>query len=341
MIEFNKTLTTSRWLNPGADQPQEMPVEWRTDPLNGDVGMVLDLPLRPLEKTDFKTLAAKSLERPCPFCPENFGRAASKYPPEILPEGRLSRGRSHLIANIVPWVPWGAVAVIHPEHFTPPQDIGEADLLNAFLLCRDFLKRILAWDPSLKYQVVGWNFLPPACSSQLHAHLQAFPSSQPMALHRNMLDRSADYRARTGRHWWRDFVAQEKSAGGRHIATLGATEWFASFVSRSWYFDVTAVIPGSVSILDLREEQLRDLVRGLRHCLRYMADRSYDSYNLALYSGILGEDGFWTHARLIQRGVFPPLGQADMGTYQLLGGAWTMVTRPEQVCRDLKPYFGT
>jgi galactose-1-phosphate uridylyltransferase len=340
MIEFKKSTIPSRWLNPGSDLPQEMQVEWRTDPLNGDVGMVLDLPVRPLEKTDFKTLAARSLERPCPFCPENFGHTASKYPPEVLPEGRLSQGRSHLIANIVPWVPWSAVAVISPEHFVPPQEIEETDLLNAFMLCRDFTKRIITWDPSLQYHVTGWNFLPPACSSQLHAHLQAFPSAQPMALHKTMLDGSRDYLERTGRHWWRDFVDQEKQGGGRHIATIGGTEWFTSWVSRSWFFDVTAVIPGSVSILDLGFEQLRDLVRGLKNCLRYMSSRAYDSFNLALYSGILGENGFWTHARLIQRGVFPPLGQADMGTFQLLGGAWTMLTRPEQVCRDLKPYFG-
>lgn len=339
MIEFSKTTTPSRWLEGGSGQPREMQVEWRTDPLNGDIGMILDLPQRPLEKTDFKALVAKSQERPCPFCPENFARSATRYPPEILPEGRLSRGRSQLIANLVPWVPWGAVAIISPEHFVPPQDIAETDLLNAFLLCRDFLKRISDWDAALKYQVVGWNFLPPACSSQLHAHLQAFPSAQPMALHRTMLDRCRDYRARTGRHWWRDFVTQEKQSGGRHIATLGGTEWFTSWVSRSWFFDVTAVVPGSVSILDLRDEQLGDLVRGIKHCLRFMADRAYDSFNLALYSGILGEEGFWTHARLIQRGVFPPLGQADMGAYQLLGGAWTMLTRPEQVCRELIPYF--
>lgn len=339
-IEFKHTLTPSRWLNPASDPPEQtVNVEWRTDPLNGDIGMVLGLRAIKLEEPDFSTLVAKSLEKPCPFCPENIEKWASKFPPEFIPEGRIKVGDCLLFPNIVPWVPDSAVAVFSPKHFNKHVDFDETALLNGLLACQEYLRRLTAYHPESRYHFLGMNYLPPACSSQLHPHVQAFASASPLAHHGRLLSASESYYNAHSRSYWADYISEEKSLNERYAGTVGSTDWFTSFVSRSWMMDVTAVFPGKTTIAELSPADLGNFCRGLKRVFKYMASQNYFSFNLAVYSGLPKSRGFWCHARLVQRATFGPLEQSDISVYQMLQSSFTMLRRPEEVARELRPFL--
>jgi len=70
-----------------------------------------------------------------------------------------------------------------------------------------------------------------------------------------------------------------------------------------------------------------------------MNEQNFYSFNLCLYSGILGEDYLWTQVRLIQRAYYPPLDISDCGSLRLLLDTLTVLLRPETVCQELKSYF--
>jgi len=339
-IEFKRTLAPSRWLNP-ASRPleQSAEVEWRTDPLIGDIGMLLGLRAIKLEEPDFPTLVARSLEKPCPFCPENIENWASKFPPDFIPEGRIKVGDCVLFPNIVPWVPDSAVAVFSPRHFDRHVDFDETALLNGFLACQDYLRRLAGYHPQSRHHFLGMNYLPAACSSQLHPHIQAFASESPLTQHDRLLSASESYYNGCGRNYWADYVLEEKRLNERYAGAVGGTEWFTSFVSRSWMLDVTAVFPGKVTILGLSQADFRDFCRGLKRVFRYMASQNYFSFNLALYSGLPESRGFWCHARLVQRATFGPLEQSDISVYQILQSSYTMLRRPEDTARELRPFL--
>jgi galactose-1-phosphate uridylyltransferase len=329
-IEFKRTTEPSRWLDPRLDPPEQAIIsEWRTDPLTGDLGMLINNRFRKLEEPDFAALVAKSKTLPCPFCPENIETTASKFPPDLIPEGRIRVGETFLFANIAPWVAYSAVAVFSPQHFTKHIDFDETELVNGFIACQEYLKRLSVSVPEAKYHFIGWNYLPTASSSVLHPHLQVFASAEPLRYQGELLRASRAYYNTCGTNYWADLVAVEKKHNERYIGAVGATEWLASYVSRSWLLDVTAVFPGKEAILDLTKEALGDLVRGLKKVFRYMASQNFYSFNLALYSGLSGEGSFWSHARLIQRATYGAMGQSDAGTFQLLQSTYAALRSPE------------
>ncbi|MEW6141552.1 MAG: hypothetical protein AB1597_00135 [Chloroflexota bacterium] len=339
-IEFKRTLTPSRWLNPASNPPEQtVEVEWRTDPLTGDVGMVPGMRTIKLEEPDFPTMVAKSLERPCPFCPENIEASASRFPHDFIPEGRIRVSDCLLFPNIVPWVPDSAVAVFGPKHFDKHLDFDETALLNGFLACQEYLKRLADYHPESQYHFLGMNYLPPACSSQLHPHVQVFASASPLTQHGRLLSASESYYNAHGRAYWADYISEEKRLNERYAGMIGNTEWFASFVSRSWMMDVTTVFPGKTTITGLSASDFGDFCRGLKRVFKYMASQNYFSFNLAVYSGLPESRGFWCHARLVQRATFGLLEQSDISVYQMLQSSYTMLRRPEDVARELRPFL--
>ena len=273
-----------------------------------------------------------------PGCPENIERAASLFLPEFVPEGRIRVGRTVLFPNIIPWVPDSAVAVFSPVHFARPADFVEEDLVNGLRACRDYFERLSHHKPQVEHHFVGWNYLPTACSSQLHPHIQAFASETPLRQHRELMQASRAYYATNQHNYWLDFTVEEKTRSQRYVGASGGTVWFTSFAGRSWLLDLLALFPYRASILELSDEDLRGFCHGLAGVFKYMADRNYFSFNLALYSGLPGEDYFWTHARLVQRSVYGPLDQSDTGVFQTLQSSYIMLRRPEDICRELRSY---
>ena len=339
-IEFERRVEYSKLLNPMDNFKEAVTaIEFRTDPLTKDMGTLLEFRWKSAGKPDLSGLIAKSLERDCPFCPGAVEKVTPKFPQDLFPEGRIKAGEAIGFPNALPYVPYSALAVVSKQHFVGLTEFTDDMLADAFLLGQTYLKRVLEYDPQAKYCVVNWNFLPPSSSSQLHPHIQLLGGDFPMPYHKNMLEACENYHSQNGTSYWPDFIAEEKRLNERYIATTGDIGWFTSFVPRSWQMDVLAVFQGEESFLALSAKNIRDFCSGLRKVFTYMDGQGYYSFNLCIYSGVIGDSHYWTNARLVQRAYYPPLEQSDCGPFTLLLDVNPMLKRPEEVCKELKAYF--
>jgi galactose-1-phosphate uridylyltransferase len=339
-IEFKKEVGVARLLNPADDFKEKVfSMEFRTDPLTKDTGTVAEFRLRKSEKADLPQLVAKSLEMPCPFCPEAVDKATPKFLPDFCPEGRIQFGEALVFPNALPLMPYSAVAVLTSKHFVGLAEFTVGMLADAFLASQAYFKIILGDDPEAKYYYVMWNCMPPANSSQIHPHLQLIAGYFPLAYHENLVEASRKYHNENGRNYWADFVAEEKRLRQRYIAAVGNTDWLTSFVPRAPQLDIMAVFTAGRPFLSLPREDIESFCQGLTKIFKYMEDQDFYSFNLCLYSGVPGEDSFWTQARIIQRGTLLSMGISDIGNMQLLLDTRPCFRYPESVCRELKGYF--
>jgi len=339
-IEFKKEIEFSKLLNPADNFKEKVfPVEFRIEPLTKDRCIVTEFRLRRSEKADLSPMVAKSLEMPCPFCPEAVDKVTPKFLPDFYPEGRIKVGEALVFPNAFPLAPYSALTILTSKHFVGLAEFTESMLADAFLASQTYFKITQEYDSKAKYCYIMWNCMPPANSSQIHSHLQLIAGYFPLTHHENLLEASRKYKAQNGTNYWSDFIAEEKRLQERYIATQGNWVWLTSFVPRAPQLDILAVFQGRRSFLALSREDIESFCQGLTKIFKYMEDQNFYSFNLCLYSGTIEEDSFWTQARIIQRGIFPPIGISDIGSMQLLLDTKTCLRYPENVCRELKAYF--
>jgi len=339
-IEFKRKVEFSKLLDPRDNFKEKVfPIEFRTDPLTQDIGMLLEFRIRKSEKPDLSKLVAKSLEIGCPFCPEAVEKVTPKFTPDFFPEGRIKVGEAITFPNAMPYMPYSALTVIGSQHFTSLAEFSESTLMDSLIASQIYLKRVIEYDPKAKYCTVNWNYMTPSSSSQLHSHLQLFDGYFPLPYHNRLLDASQSYYKQNGTNYWSDFIAEEKRLNERYIATVGDTVWLTTFIPRSLQMDVTAIFVGKDSVLTIPAKDLKDFCSGLQKVFAYMDSQNYYSFHLLLYSGIIGEGYFWTQARIVQRAYYPPLDSNDAGPFPLLLDTMPILRPPEEVCQELKPYF--
>ena len=339
-IEFKKILESSKFPDSRNNSAEvNSTLEFRIDPLTKDMGLIRELRQKQLRKPDLSGLIAKSLERGCPFCPENIDKMTPKFMPDFYPEDRIKIGEATVFPNTTPYMPYSAITVIGPKHFVALPDFTQQMLFDALTASQICLRKVYEHDPKAKYCCILWNYMPPANSSQIHPHLQAFAGYFPLAYHQKLLDNSKQYYNESETVFWSDFIAEEKKLQERYIATIGNTVWLTSFVPRCYQLDIQTIFQSKESILSLSLQDMEDFVEGLVRLFKYMGDRNFYSLNMCLYSGVLDEGSFWTQSRVIQRAPFPPLDISDTSNITLLGDTKASLRHPEAVCRELKPYF--
>lgn len=338
-MKFKTKKIIARFLDPTngfAEKKQEL--EYRTDPLTGDMGLVRDLRFTIPYRPDLNPIIEKSRHN-CPFCPGKVEETTPKFIPEFLEEGRIKVGEATVFPNLNPYIQYSAVTVICKEHHVGLSEFTVPMLRDAFLACREYLKTVHTRDPRARYSGVMWNYFPPANSSQIHPHLQPFAGPFAMPYHKKLLDGSKRYLKRKGANYWEALIGEEQELGKRHIGEIGQTTWLASFVPRSFQMDVRAVFRQKNTILSLSESDLKDLAEGLTRVFTYMDGQNYYSFNLFLYSGLGEDNSFWTQVRIIQRGPLPFVEISDGANATLLGDTRMAIRSPEYICEGLRPYF--
>lgn len=339
-IEFKKFLQSSKLLDPASNFAEKtFPIEYRIDPLTKDMGLVAEFRWRQPNKPDLSELIAKSMERGCPFCPENIDKVTPKFIPDLYSEGRIKVGEATAFPNAMPYMPYSAITIIGSKHFVGLSDFTQQMLTDALIASQIYLRKVNEYDSKVKYYYIMWNYMPPANSSQVHPHLQVFAGYLPLIYHQVLLDTSKQYYSENGTVFWFDFIAEEKKLQERYIATIGNAVWLTSFVPRCFQLDVQAIFQGKESILLLSPQDMKDFAEGLTRVFKYMDDQNFYSLNMCLYSGVIGEESFWTQARVIQRGLLPPMNISDVGSATLLGDTRFSTRCPETVCQELRPYF--
>jgi galactose-1-phosphate uridylyltransferase len=341
VIEFKKEDFQSRFLDPEDDyRERSQPIELRTDPLTGRTSFVYQVNRVSVPQKDLTPLVAKSIEMQCPFCAGRIETKTPKFVKELVPEGRLKVGDAVIFPNLRSYAPYSAVLVISQEHFVALRDFNRRMLVDALVGSQQYLKRVRDYDPKAEYFYIGWNYMPPAGGSVLHPHMQPEAGYQPPPYQQELLDASAKYHRDNGRSYWDDFIETEEKLGERYLGATGGVNWLVPFAPRSRVLDVTALF-GKHSLFAISEKEFGDFTAGLQAVFQYMTDKNYYSFNMLLVSGREEDRHFRVQARLVARMTFLDIEASDCCYQEMLGDIRFSARYPEEVAREMKPYFKT
>ena len=339
MITFEKSLRESTFLNPADDfKPKTLEVEIRKDPLVDHIARIVKFRFRPLERVDPTPLVRKSLELGCPFCPDRVEHMATKFPPEVVAEGKIRQGGAVVFPNVFPYERYNAVVVLTSKHHIEIGKFEKEDLLDGLWGSISYLRRIVEVDADVRYGSINWNYMPPSGAGLVHPHFQLVASDLPTQFHRAMEVASKKYREREGENFWRDLISEEKGKGERYIGSTGPVHWLATFAPRG-IIDVQSVFENSDNLLGVSKEAFGDFARGVSSVLRYFDTKNIWSFNLSIYGILVSQDYFWVNCRMVPRMSFPPLEISEINSFERLHGEMLTTMPPEEICGELKDFL--
>lgn len=340
-IQFRIDKASSIFLDPCNDfQLKNDSLQVRFDPLTNKTGHFSHIGAvkpQPLALELYKTPEVRGF---CPFCPENRDRATPKYPPDMLPEGRLSRGEACLIPNLYPYDAINAVTIMTNDHVVPLEAFSRQRLQNAFGVGISFLKLSNNHRPDLSYHIMTWNYMPPSGGGIVHPHQQYLATSYPGNRFLEEYHAAHTFFTCHGCDYWSELMRAEQETGERYIGASGNIHWLSSFVSLGLLGDITGIFPGVHSIEDMTEEGVSDLVEGLQRIFQYFIHKRIYSFNTALFFGPRGQSFYTANIRIVPR-TFLNLRDfaSDLNFYQALLIEPVSVVLPEKLCEDLRSFF--
>jgi UDPglucose--hexose-1-phosphate uridylyltransferase len=335
-IRFERHEKIARYLDPRTNfQETSIACEMRRDPLTGRSGRVAHGLGFHLSPPDMAPLIAAS-HLSCPFCPERIFAVTPRFPVNIIPEGRLQRGEAVLFPNLVPYDEHSAVTVISQQHYIPLTHFTHPQLVDAFRLSKDYLQQVRQ-HPRTSYGLVFWNYFPASGGTQIHPHLQVLATDTPGNTLQEELTASVRYYREEGRSYWDDLLREEERLGERWIRQGSHSAWLTSFVSRSLLADTLILFPAYQTILELSDAALAEFCRGLGQALQHLAFQGVYSFNLAWFSGVVGNKEMCLHVRLSPRlYLTPSLWGTDTTALQHLYQEHFMVQTPEVAASALR-----
>jgi galactose-1-phosphate uridylyltransferase len=287
-----------------AFEPVATHVEIRWDPLTGHTSRVLPPSgLLPPHRFELSALADET-RAGCPFCSERIEVAVPRFPPGILPEGRISVGEAVLFPNLLPYSQYSSVSVYSPDrHFLTLGQLTPRLVADNLAAQVAFDRTVLTADPGAPWASINANHMLPSGSSVFHPHFQGgvhpTPTNQQRVLAAVPGDRYADY------------LATERRLGRRWLGEFGGIAWVAAFAPLGWG-DIRAFVPGVASPAELVPEQVQALGAGTSRALGLYAELGFESFNMALYGAPPGTAGYMLNLRLLCRSNVEPLYRSDV-----------------------------
>lgn len=312
--------------------------EMRYDPLTGQLSRILPSKSLKLPIHDWTPYINGLAVSDCPFCPENMEKATPRFPEEFIPGGRLKAGRAVVVPNISAYDWYNGVVIMTPEHRVGMGDITSGMVEQSLCAAMEFLRSAAGNDPdNARYGSVDWNYMPFAGGSVLHPHLQVIAGNRPSTYVELMIRGGGEYYRDNGTVFWADLLSAE-AGGERRLGQTGNITWLATFAPRG-LADVTAVIPGKVTAMDIDQPDIRNIASGVLKVIHYYHSVNIASFNMALYLADEKDEGFWASLRMVGRFSVYPLMVSDVSYMQaLLGDSWTFHL-PEEMALDLKKFF--
>ncbi|MBN1161997.1 MAG: hypothetical protein JXA17_08625 [Dehalococcoidales bacterium] len=342
-IEFRREVLPSRiMVNDNSGNPGEsvVPLELRYDPLTGQTCRIVQYSTERIIRPDLDSLEKRSRESPCPFCKPLVDKITPRFPPDLIQEGVIRKGKAMAFPNNNPYDIYGVVVVVSDEHFIPLKKFDTETVYNALHAAQSYLKIVEKFDSRAIYHFIAWNYMPPAGGSLVHPHLQSNAGYYPTAYQKQLLEASERYFQEKGTNYWSDLLKQEKKTRQRYIGKTGNTEWLTAFAPKGRLADVMAVFPGKASVLDLTAKELRDFTSGLLKVFSYIDGLNLIGFNMSTYSGF-DRDRFWAHARVTPRGLllYSPIETSDQFYYQVLQDENICIIPPEAMAAGVRKRF--
>jgi galactose-1-phosphate uridylyltransferase len=305
-------------------EPAVSQLEVRWDPLTAHTARVLPASgLTAPVPCDLVPLAAET-RAGCPFCSDRIDAAVPRFPPEILPEGRIQVGEAVLFPNLLPQSQYSSVSVYSPERHS--LRLGEltprlvADNLAAQVA---FDRAVLAADSGALWASVNANHLLPSGSSIFHPHFQGgvhpTPTNQQRLLAAVPGERYADY------------LATERRLGRRWLGEIGGIEWLTAFAPLA-AGEIRAFVPGGPSSpAELGADEVEALGTGISRALGLYAELGFETFNMALYGAPPGAAGYVLNLRLVCRPNPAPFYRSDVAWLDRLHGEAAVDLAPEEL----------
>ena len=337
-IEFKKIRSHVRLINPFKNNTlDEIPFEIRFDPLTRQTGRVFDLPFK-AEKPNVADIVERSKKIFCPFCPETIEKSTPEFPRDFIPEGRIRVGEASLIPNLAPFEKYAGVAILSPEHFIPMEALSPEKIHDAFSASLVFLKKVAGFDPLVHFFSINWNYMPPAGSSIVHAHLQPNGGEVPTNEQRLQVEGCRKYKLETGRDFWDDYIEAERGKGERYLAEIGPGFWSLNFVPFSFLPDVKCIFPKRRTLLHFEDDDIYCFLDGLSKVLQFFVNENVYSFNVSIFS-CKDEETHCVNARVCPRLLPRAIGNSDMACPQMTHKESFTVRPPEAVCPRMKEFF--
>jgi galactose-1-phosphate uridylyltransferase len=331
-VEFKKIRSQVRLMNPFKGHSlDEIPFEIRFDPLTGETGRVFDLPFK-AGNPEVADIVDRSRKIFCPFCPASLEKSTPEFPKDLIPEGRIKVGDATLIPNLAPFEKHAGVAIFSKEHFLPMENLTPETMRDAFSASLLYLKRVAQSDPLVRFFSINWNYMPPAGSSIVHAHLQPNAGDVPTNALREQIEGCRRYWQENQRGFWNDFIQAEKQRDERYLGAIGSTFWAMSFVPVSFLPDVQCVFPEHLTLLELSNDDLECFLEGLSRTLKYFLEENIYSFNVSIFS-TKEEESHRVNARICPRLLPRPIGNSDIAYPQMMHKE-SFTVRPPEVARE-------
>lgn len=308
MIIFEKTIKRSRILNPLKNFEEDVVTfEYRADPLTGRNTTVIRGMLKYVCKSlgsDEELLRSlvEKTKMNCPFCPESVNEKTPMFTRDFLEEGRIFVGDAVVIPNLLGHAERSVLVVLSKEHYLKLKDFTAKLIFDGFKGGSAYLKRLSEVEPSIRFPVFIFNYLPPAGSSILHPHMQVLARDRPFYLADLLLEKSKAYYEGNKSSYWSDLASKEKG-GQRYLFGTNEIEWLVPFAPLRGSNEVQAIVSGKSNLLELNDEEWLGLAEGISKILRFYHKQSYVSFNIILLSGPVNRhlDYFDVNLRMISR----------------------------------------
>lgn len=311
--------------------------EIRRDFLTGHVSRIL--PYR--RKYPEVLISVETLEtskKVCPFCGDQITSSTPKLLPEIAYEGRIRRGKAWLFPNAFPYARYNWVIVLSEEHFLYPDQFSVEILRDGFLLAQDGIKKIEQIKPELQFGYVNWNYLPSAGAGLFHPHMQVIIEDVPTSSHKRVLDGINRYQIEGKHSYWQDYLSEEIKRGERYIGHQGDVHFLTAFSPRGIFGEIFILFFNRSVINEVSIEDWTHFSQGLIKVFYYL--RGYiPSFNLSLFSGNVNGSQSFVYGRLCPRMIIPPWNISDINYFEKLHDEVMCVVSPEELCKNLKPFF--
>ena len=336
-IEFVKEIIKSEFLNPMKDfQSDSQIIERRTDPLTGDRCRInIQRARRPKQLEVYKN---KNLEKKCYFCPKNIEKTTPKFPPSLIPEGRIRVNDFVLFPNLFPFGKYHAVGVLGKKHSLELNEFTPNVWKDCITGCIRFFNIIKQKDSKARFSSINMNYSPFAGASIIHPHVQVVVDELPSEMTDKYFRKSWGYFDKNKSNFWQDLITQDKE---RSVGESDSMVWITKFAPIC-NDEIIGVMKGTTSsFLEMNEKQIEDLSNGISRILKGLYRRGVKAVNLAIFSAPFDEHlghFFSLNIRIISR----PSGKiytSDRGFSEILHEEPIISTIPEELANDLRKFF--
>jgi UDPglucose--hexose-1-phosphate uridylyltransferase len=321
-MELKREVLASDILDPRHEfqaMPAEVEVRW--DPLLGySSRLVRGGRLLPPSDFDLEAFGRQTRET-CFFCPPRLEAVTPRFPPALVPDGRIRRGEAVLFPNIQAYSLYSSVSVYSPALHYLPLDRMTGQVIRDNLGAQvEFVTRAMRHDPRAVWASISANHMLPSGSSLFHPHMQGSVDPHPTTMQELMA------RVPAGRV--SDYLTTERRLGERHLGSLGGVEWLAGFAPLG-FNELRAFVTGVASPERLDEERIGALAEGIARALNLYAEMGHQSFNLAIL-GAPVEDHVLS-VRLVCRSNVQPLYRSDVAYFERLHWQAMVDGTPEEL----------